>query len=352
MELKETIEKRRSIRSFKKDDISNEVIEDLLNCGRLAPSAKNRQPWEFVVLRGVLKDRIVSIMEKSVARSTEKEERAKLGCPSSVLATTKVIKEAPILILVFREKNENWIIGDNLSIGACIENIILRATDLNLGSLWIRDIAYTAKEIAESVGYEHLELNSAISIGYPNQFPNARPRKSLKEISNFLDIAIEKASAKNIESIIDIIKERCEWLQNNNIDQWNPSSYLKKYDSTYFLEQLKNGNELYVAKINEKVVGVMLIKFKDPDYWQDEKEAIYIHHLASRLDNSGDGVGTILLDYAASLAKKYNKEYIRLDCKKRNDNLNKYYKMNGFIRKGSGKKSNYEYNLWEKKMVN
>ncbi len=161
MEVKEAIENRRSIRTFKKDEIPNKVIEDLLNCGRLAPSAKNRQPWFFVVLKDFLKNRVAEIMAKEVTRSTQKEERKKLGCPSSVLATSNVIKDAPILILVFKEKNDNWLTGDHLSIGACIENILLRATDLNLGSLWIRDIAYTKEEIAKLVGYEHLELNSA-----------------------------------------------------------------------------------------------------------------------------------------------------------------------------------------------
>jgi len=66
MEVKEAIENRRSIRTFKKDEIPNKVIEDLLNCGRLAPSAKNRQPWFFVVLKDFLKNRVAEIMAKEV----------------------------------------------------------------------------------------------------------------------------------------------------------------------------------------------------------------------------------------------------------------------------------------------
>ena len=45
----ESIENRRSIRNFKTNKISKEIVEDILNCGRLAPSAKNRQPWYFVI---------------------------------------------------------------------------------------------------------------------------------------------------------------------------------------------------------------------------------------------------------------------------------------------------------------
>ncbi|MEG1345096.1 MAG: nitroreductase family protein [Clostridia bacterium] len=45
MELVETINNRRSIRKYRNIDISNELIDDLINSARLAPSVKNRQPW-------------------------------------------------------------------------------------------------------------------------------------------------------------------------------------------------------------------------------------------------------------------------------------------------------------------
>ncbi|MCI9016479.1 MAG: recombinase family protein [Clostridia bacterium] len=84
--------------------------------------------------------------------------------------------------IIDTEYEDNWIIGDSLSIGGAIEHICLRATDLELGSLWIRDIVYTQKEIAKLVGYENTELISAISIGYPDESPKQRPRKKLNEV--------------------------------------------------------------------------------------------------------------------------------------------------------------------------
>ena len=47
----------------------------------------------------------------------------------------------------------------------------LRATDLGLGSLWIRDIVYVSKQVEEMLGYENLELNCAVSLGVSNQKP-------------------------------------------------------------------------------------------------------------------------------------------------------------------------------------
>lgn len=145
MELIETICNRRSIRKYLDIDVPNELIEDLINCARLAPSAKNRQPWKFLIVKNEIKNRIADIMlEKEESRDIALE-RKKLNANSSVKATAQIIKEAPILILVFKQNNDNWITGDTLSIGGAIEHICLRATDLALGSLWIRDTVYARK---------------------------------------------------------------------------------------------------------------------------------------------------------------------------------------------------------------
>lgn len=184
MELRDTIELRRSIRHFNNEELTKDIIDDLLDCGRLAPSAKNRQPWFFVVVKEKMKNKIADIMinwSKSIDLDSYQK---KMDHPSSVEYTANVIKEANTLVLVFREKDDNviWTVGDNLSIGACIQNILLRATDLKIGSLWIRDTAHVQKEIEDLFIYDHLELNSAIALGYTDINPKPRPRKDLKDI--------------------------------------------------------------------------------------------------------------------------------------------------------------------------
>lgn len=182
MELKEVIKKRRSIRKYKNNDVPNELIEDLIDCARLAPSAKNRQPWKFLIVKNDIKNQIADIMLEKENSSKISLERRIYNTNSSVKETAKIMKEAPILILVFKEYEDNWIVGDSLSIGGAIEHICLRATDMGLGSLWIRDIVYTQKEIAKLVGYEDMELISVISIGYPDESPKQRARKKLSEV--------------------------------------------------------------------------------------------------------------------------------------------------------------------------
>lgn len=186
MTVKDAIEKRRSIRNFKSDALSHDVIEDILNCGRLAPSAKNRQPWYFVVVEETIKNNIADMMTNYTLNNDENIERKRIGHVSSVNPTANVIRQAPILVLVFREKNDNWVIGDNLSIGACVENMCLRATELNIGSLWIRDIIYVSEEVAKMLGHEELELNCAISLGVANQNPRQRARKALNDIVEWI----------------------------------------------------------------------------------------------------------------------------------------------------------------------
>lgn len=182
METLKSIEERRSIRGFTKEEIKKEIVEDILNCGRLAPSAKNRQPWYFVLVTGNTKNKIADMMIDYTINNDDTIERKTLGCKSSANPTANVIKQAPILVLIFREKNDNWIIGDNLSIGACVENMCLRATDLGIGSLWIRDTIYVASEVAKMLGHKDMELNCALALGYATQSPKQRPRKELSEI--------------------------------------------------------------------------------------------------------------------------------------------------------------------------
>lgn len=62
MELNKVIKSRRSIRKYKNIEISNDIIEDLIESARLAPSAKNRQPWEFMIVKGKVKNQIADIM--------------------------------------------------------------------------------------------------------------------------------------------------------------------------------------------------------------------------------------------------------------------------------------------------
>ena len=60
------IENRRSIRKYKADKINKELIEDMIYSATLAPSAKNRQPWKFIVYQGKEKEKLVDVMRQGI----------------------------------------------------------------------------------------------------------------------------------------------------------------------------------------------------------------------------------------------------------------------------------------------
>jgi len=167
MELSTVINERRSIREYTNKKIDNDLLKDILEHAIKAPSAKNRQPWHFVVLNDQTKKEYIA---KTLLEKTD------------VIAqkTCEVIKECSTLILVFANiENE---LMDIQSVGACIENMILRSTDLGIGSLWIGFITYIEKEL-QHIFKCNKKLIAGVALGYTKTKPEERPRKTIEEIS-------------------------------------------------------------------------------------------------------------------------------------------------------------------------
>lgn len=156
---------------------------------------------------------------------------------------------------------------------------------------------------------------------------------------------IRLAKKEEITDILSIIEERCNWLKENGIHQW-ANNYVGKYNANYF-EKAMIMHKLFIVKQGGEIVGSFLLKEEDKTYWNNIEPAYYIHHLATKLGYKG--VGAEILTYIEKLARENKKEYIRLDCKKSNIELNQYYQNQGFQYKGSGEEP-YSYNLWEKRI--
>ncbi len=174
MELQKTFELRRSIRKYKPQDIPKETLKELLESARISPSAKNIQPWKFYVAKGDTKNKIADFMvEYADANGPQKY--------AGMYSTATAIKQAPVLLLVFRDNDTPLDRNDTLSIGSAIEHILLKATELGLGSLWICAMYKVRDKISQLIGTD-LELYSCIALGYADEQPSARPRKTLEDI--------------------------------------------------------------------------------------------------------------------------------------------------------------------------
>ena len=187
METIAAIGDRRSIRKFSSQPVPDSMLTELLEAARKAPSAGNSQPWSFVVATGELKRTVIQGMEAQAPKVAQLGMQAE-GFKMSIEA----LDQAPVAILVFNTGNqpvpgggsavyEYMRIAGIQSIGAAIENLILRACDLGLGSVWVGWVAIADEEIRRSLGRSD-ELVAAIALGYPAESPAARPRKGLDEI--------------------------------------------------------------------------------------------------------------------------------------------------------------------------
>lgn len=189
-----SIRSRRSVRSFIEKPIDRKTIEELLISAMYAPSAKNKQPWSFIVCTGRTKDKIFQSFYDSIEKNVVDKE-----FPPKWLAMAKdtamLIKEAPVLVLICYEhkqitksKNDGdlWQIQcpqceccDIQSIGASVQNLILEAHNLGISSLWVCDILYAYDEIANIVNPNGTIL-AGVLLGYSKTNPKTPERDFCK----------------------------------------------------------------------------------------------------------------------------------------------------------------------------
>ena len=180
MKFQKVIEKRRSIRKFDTRDVDKKLIDTIISNGILAPSSKNKQPWNFMVVKGSTKNKIGNMMLDWVEKSNPGAS-LKILEANSVYKTGVSFREAPVAILVYKDKTDELSLNDVLSIGACMENMFLTATDLKLGALWLTAVTYVEDDINKLLNVENKQLVSTLLIGYPNEEPNKQPRKEQEE---------------------------------------------------------------------------------------------------------------------------------------------------------------------------
>ncbi len=188
------ISARRSIRQYTGEPVSREEILALLEAGNRAPSAKNRQPWRFLVLTGKAKAEAVEAMRQGIAR--ERQGDALLPGSTRHLAgaeyTARIMEQAPVVIFVANPygtppcqpldpEERVYELANLQSIGACIENICLEAAARGLGTLWVCDLFFAYEELSRLAGMEG-ELAAAIVVGHPAETPSPRPRRKIEDI--------------------------------------------------------------------------------------------------------------------------------------------------------------------------
>ena len=178
------IENRRSIRKYKPDEIERKLIEEIIYSASLAPSAKNRQPWKFIVYQGEEKDKLVDVMRHGINSEKANHELMPewaFAIPDAI-AVLNTNQHTPFSSI----ENEKRIVEicDSLSIGAAIENMILTATGYGLGTLWIANTCFAYNELMDFIGTDS-QLTGIVAVGFADEAPDKRPRKPFEEIVEY-----------------------------------------------------------------------------------------------------------------------------------------------------------------------
>ncbi|MDH5376323.1 MAG: nitroreductase family protein [Candidatus Bathyarchaeota archaeon] len=158
MPLLDVIFRRRSIRRYRSEPIPDDVLRNILEAGRLAPSADNAQPWHFIVV-------------------TESKIKEKL----SEGRWNYFIKDSAATVVGCGYADNEW---STIDVAIALENMVIAAEAQGVGSCWIGD--FEEEEVKELLGIpDNLKVVALVSFGYPAEKPSPLNKKSLKEIVHY-----------------------------------------------------------------------------------------------------------------------------------------------------------------------
>lgn len=180
MEFQKVLDQRKSIRSFNSKKISVSSLKQLIADGAKAPSNNNTQPWFFYVVNK--KDQI-DLIKKTIRETKKITDKNNFYFN---LGNTQAI----IFVCVNKKDLENKDHKNSylLSIGACVENILLSAENKRISSCWIGHFEnYRSKfKTKLKIDSKHI-IVAGIILGYSNEKTNRKtPRKKIEEVLSFL----------------------------------------------------------------------------------------------------------------------------------------------------------------------
>ncbi len=162
MNVLDAIKTRRSVRKYKPDPLPEGDLKKIMAAAQLAPSAGNKQPWRFVVVRDPEKRRRLA----EVAR-----KQLWIADAGVIVAALAMDKKSP-------EVYERWAERDVMT---AVEHMVLAAWELGYGTCWIG--AFQQNEVKKLLGIpKEMTVVNLLPIGVPDQEPEARSRKPLEEL--------------------------------------------------------------------------------------------------------------------------------------------------------------------------
>ncbi len=173
MEVDDAIRNRRSVRAYADEPVSDEILAKILEAGRVSPSANNRQPWHFIVVKDQEKRKVLS--EGKYAKFLTATPVVIVGCGDKV-------------------RSEKWRTVDTT---IALENMVLQATSEGLGTCWIG--SFDGESVRRLLQIpDNLEVVAMLAVGHPKglrirDMVIGRSRKNLGEIVSWEEFGKPKS---------------------------------------------------------------------------------------------------------------------------------------------------------------
>ena len=196
-ETLKTIKERKSIRTFTKQHVPDELIHLLLHSANSAPSAHNQQPWLFIVVKGEKKQELAQLVNT---------KSADFPRPASVLLrmAAKSIASAPVVIAVANTgelirhgtdlfKVEKGMAQDFFrtmeiqSSAAAVQSLLLAATSLGLGTVWLGILYLIKDDLLQFLGEPKGEFMAVVPVGYPAHAGSSPKKQPVEMKVRYMD---------------------------------------------------------------------------------------------------------------------------------------------------------------------
>ncbi len=190
-ETLQTINKRHSIRTFTKDEVTQEEINVLLNAANVAPSAHNQQAWKFIILRGEKKHDLAQLVTtqsssfpRPAAALLRMAAKSIISAPIVIAVTNTgdLIRHGTKLFQVEKETAHDFFRTMEIqSSAAAVENILLAATSLGLGTVWLGVLYLMKDQVLRFLGEPEGEFMAVVPVGRPARVSSG-PKKQPVEM--------------------------------------------------------------------------------------------------------------------------------------------------------------------------
>jgi len=192
-----TMRQRHSVRTFTKDEVPEEVINTLLQAANQAPSAHNQQAWRFIVLTGGKKQELANLVTaksgdfpRPASALLRMAARSIISAPVviAVVNTGDLISHGTELFKVEREMaNDFFRTMEIQSSAAAVENLLLAATSLGLGAVWLGILFLIKDDVRKFLGEPEGEFMAVIPVGHPATASSGPQKEPFEMKVKYLD---------------------------------------------------------------------------------------------------------------------------------------------------------------------